>query len=131
MKKTALLLALAIASAFAHSVTIHIQDIGNTKGKLLVKLESYDGSKLQPFKKISLIPNTKGITHTFNNIENGKYAISAYHDENSNNKLDKNFIGIPKEDYGFSNNPSKGLSPPKMEEKIFEVNRDVSLTVSL
>ena len=132
MKKTTLLLlALAITSALAHNVTVNIENIANTKGKLQLKIESYNGAKLKKLKGVTLMPNKQGVTHTFANIENGKYAISVYHDENSNKKLDKNFIGIPKEDYGFSNNPSSSLGAPKMEEKVFEVSGDVSLNVTL
>ena len=131
MKKTALLLALALTSAFAHNVVVNIENITNTKGILQLKIESYNGSQLEKIKGVTLAPNKKGATHTFTNIQNGKYAISIYHDENNNKKLDKNFIGLPKEDYGFSNNPSSSLGAPKLEEKIFEVSKDVSLTVNL
>ena len=40
----------------------------------------------------------------FNDIPPGTYAIAVFHDENANGKLDKNFLGIPCEGYGASNN---------------------------
>ncbi|HPZ89719.1 MAG TPA: DUF2141 domain-containing protein, partial [Flavihumibacter sp.] len=40
----------------------------------------------------------------FDNIPDGTYAVSVFLDENDNGKLDANGFGIPKEDYGFSNN---------------------------
>lgn len=40
----------------------------------------------------------------------GTYGVAAIHDENSNHKLDRNFLGIPKEGFGFANNPHVGLS---------------------
>jgi uncharacterized protein (DUF2141 family) len=43
-------------------------------------------------------------------------AISAYHDQNENQKLDKNALGMPLERYGFSNNPQRGFGPPKYRE---------------
>lgn len=43
-------------------------------------------------------------------------AISAYHDENENSRLDKNSFGIPTERYGFSNNPKRGYGPPRFSE---------------
>lgn len=36
----------------------------------------------------------------------GTYAVAIYHDENGNEKFDRNFLGLPAEAYGFSNNPS-------------------------
>jgi uncharacterized protein (DUF2141 family) len=43
-------------------------------------------------------------------------AVSAYHDQNENQKLDKNALGMPLERYGFSNNPRRGFGPPKYRE---------------
>lgn len=48
-------------------------------------------------------------------------AVSAYHDQNDNQKLDKNGLGIPLERYGFSNNPKRGFGPPKYRETSIEV----------
>jgi uncharacterized protein (DUF2141 family) len=45
----------------------------------------------------------------------GQYAVVVIHDENSNMKLDRNFLGIPKEGFGFSNNPRVILSAPSFQ----------------
>jgi uncharacterized protein (DUF2141 family) len=42
----------------------------------------------------------------------GKYGVAVIHDENENQKLDRNFLGIPKEGFGFANNPRVLLSAP-------------------
>ena len=47
-----------------------------------------------------------------------RLAVSAYHDENENSRLDKNSFGIPTERYGFSNNPKRGYGPPKFREVV-------------
>ena len=39
----------------------------------------------------------------FEDIPPGTYALAVIHDENMNGKLDTNFLGVPKEGYGFSN----------------------------
>lgn len=49
-----------------------------------------------------------------------KLAVSAHHDKNTNDKLDKNPLGIPTEPYGFSQNPKRGFGPPSFEEALFE-----------
>ena len=51
----------------------------------------------------------------FSNLEPGRYAAIAFHDENGNGKLDKNFLGIPTEPYGFSNNVQGFLGPPTFD----------------
>jgi uncharacterized protein (DUF2141 family) len=45
----------------------------------------------------------------------GRYGIVVIHDENSNMKLDRNFFGIPKEGFGFSNNPRVAVSAPSFQ----------------
>ena len=40
------------------------------------------------------------------------YAIVILHDENNDNIFQKNALGMPKEGYGFSNNPHIGFSAP-------------------
>lgn len=51
----------------------------------------------------------------------GEYGIAIYHDENGNEELDKYFFGLPKEDYGFSNNET---IPPKWKNAKFAVNAE-------
>lgn len=50
----------------------------------------------------------------------GEYAVAALHDENENQKLDRDFFGIPTEGFGFSNNPRVFLSAPPFKKA--EVN---------
>ena len=45
----------------------------------------------------------------------GRYAAIAFHDENGNGKLDKNFLGVPTEPYGFSNDAQGFLGPPTFD----------------
>ncbi len=42
----------------------------------------------------------------------GSYAVAVYHDENDNHHFDRNFLGLPVEGYGFSNNATVLLAPP-------------------
>ena len=58
--------------------------------------------------------------HIFERLSYGEYAIKLYHDENNNRQLDKNFTGIPKEDYGFSNNPKGFLGSASYQEALFK-----------
>lgn len=54
-------------------------------------------------------------------IPPGRYAVAAIHDENSNQKLDRNFLGIPKEGFGFANNPRVLLEAPSFEASAVNV----------
>jgi uncharacterized protein (DUF2141 family) len=58
---------------------------------------------------------------TFKNIPFGSYAVKTFHDENSNGKLDTNFVGYPKESFGFSNDAMGKFGPPSFEEAEFSL----------
>ena len=65
--------------------------------------------------------NTKPVHKLIINIPDGEYAMVFFIDANENKKLDKNFIGIPKEQYGFSNNAMGAFSAPTFEQAKFTV----------
>ncbi|MFT5576749.1 MAG: hypothetical protein ACI89D_002278 [Bermanella sp.] len=65
-------------------------------------------------------------------LEPGEYAVTAYHDENDNKKLDANFIGIPKEPSGLSNNHRPRFGPPKYKKAaiaIVEAGQVIEITL--
>lgn len=61
------------------------------------------------------------IRYNFTGLENGQYVLAVYHDENNNNKLDRNFIGIPSENYVFSNYATGSFGPPSFEDAKFDL----------
>lgn len=73
----------------------------------------------------------KRVEYIFKDVPCGEYAIKLYHDANMNQTLDKNFIKIPKEQYGFSN--CKGcMLPPSWEKAKFTFDKaHTSITIEL
>lgn len=63
-----------------------------------------------------------GASLSFKDIQPGTYAIAVYQDLNDNGELDTNFVGIPKEPYGFSNNYRPTMSSPSFNKAKFEIN---------
>ena len=61
----------------------------------------------------------------------GTYAIGIFHDVNLNNKMDNNLFGIPKEQYGFSNNARSFLGPPAFEAAAFDLNGATTQSIDL
>jgi len=71
-------------------------------------------------------------TCEFNNIPSGTYAVSVFHDENSNGKLDTNFLGIPREGVGASNNAKGHFGPPKFGAAAFRHSgKSTALEISI
>jgi uncharacterized protein (DUF2141 family) len=67
----------------------------------------------------------------FAGLKPGTYAAAILHDENQDNKLDTNVIGIPMEGYGFTNDARGVFGPPSFEQAAFHVNRDAQATVHM
>ncbi|HKJ44871.1 MAG TPA: DUF2141 domain-containing protein [Balneolales bacterium] len=101
-----------------HNLTVTLHGFKNTNGVVIVAL--FDSGKTflkSPIEhQIIEITNKDTLSVTFDNINDGEYAVSVIHDENKNQKLDTNFLGIPKEGFGFSNNPKIRMGPATFSE---------------
>lgn len=60
------------------------------------------------------------MTVTLRGVPPGRYAVQAFHDANANHEVDQNFIGIPKEGIGFSNDAMAHLMKPKWKVAAFD-----------
>lgn len=56
-------------------------------------------------------------------LEYGEYAVRVFHDENKNEKVDTNILGIPTERYGYSNDASSWFGPPSWDKAKFIFNQ--------
>lgn len=135
MKRNPLVLALLVlilaevpAHAGSHDASsfgdleLAIVGLENNYGTVQIALHEATGGKLfegEPFRKASVEIDSQRSRCAFERIPFGDYGVRVYHDTNGNGKLDKNFIGIPKEAYGFSNNARGTFGPPKDEEVRF------------
>jgi uncharacterized protein (DUF2141 family) len=109
-------------------LTVRITGARNTKGQIGVTLfqdaQGFpdDTSKAIRQQSVEIDPNTMSAQVTFKDLAQGTFAVSVLHDENGNGKMDKNFMGIPKEGYGASNNPKKQRRAPTFDEAKFSLN---------
>ena len=109
------------------TLTVRVTGARNTKGKIGVTLfqdaQGFpdDTSKAIRQQAVDIDPNTMSAQVIFKDLPQGTFAVSILHDENGNGKMDKNFVGIPKEGYGASNNPKKKRRAPTFEEAKFSL----------
>ncbi len=75
-------------------------------------------------RNLWLPADAKGVTCRFNDVPEGTYAVSIGHDLNGNKRVDTNFIGLPTEQWGVSNNARPSLRAPRFEEASFKVAAD-------
>jgi uncharacterized protein (DUF2141 family) len=71
-------------------------------------------------------------TARFEGVPFGSCAVSVLHDLNGNGRLDRNFLGIPREPIAVSNNPRLRFGPPRYEAARFEFNvPEMSIAIHL
>ena len=71
-------------------------------------------------------------TCDFENVAPGTYALAVIHDENRDGELQSNWMGVPKEGYGFSNDAKGSLGPPSFEAASFSYNgQSLQMTIAL
>jgi uncharacterized protein (DUF2141 family) len=129
---TASLLAAATV-AHAGDLVVEIKGVSRASGDIAVAVYDGEGTWLKRPLRSDKAPAQAGtVTFTFISLPPGEYAVSAFHDLNNNGQLDRNFIGIPKEPFGISNNATGNFGPPKFEQAKFKVGntRDaISITL--
>jgi len=118
------------------SGTIHmtVDGIKDENGTLRIGLFSEQDEFLEEpsYSRDIKIDQQSEIQTSFENIPHGVYAISVYHDLNDDNILDSNFIGMPKEPVGFSNEHQPKMGPPKFNGAKFILDQEeIILTVSM
>lgn len=117
--------ALPPASDGGCSVVIHVTGFRNDKGVLGAELftssagwpEVVDKS----FRHDHFPIHGDHATARFDHIPAGRYGVVVLHDENENEKLDRNLLAVPKEGFGFANNPHVLLAAPPIEKATIPV----------
>lgn len=102
------------------SVTASVVNATNDKGTVKFAFYNEENFMKTPiYGKSASIENGKS-TVVFENVPQGIYAIICFHDENDNNRMDFEQNGMPKENYGASNN-NMSFGPPEFDSSKFEV----------
>ncbi len=71
------------------------------------------------------------VTKDFYGLKPGKYAVALYADKNSDSKLSTNFLGIPSEGFGISNNPKAKTRAPKFKEASFDISQNKTIKITM
>jgi uncharacterized protein (DUF2141 family) len=131
-----IILSAFILQAGNFSLKVKVNGLRNSKGVVVFALYNKDKSipdehfKHYYLKQTAEIKNNSSAT-TFENLPEGKYAVSILHDENKNGIIDKGFV-LPVEGVGFSNYQSIGLTNrPKFKNASILLNSDKELTVKV
>jgi uncharacterized protein (DUF2141 family) len=131
--KIILLLALSL-SAMASSLEVKVNGFKNYRGDVQIALWNSSVGFPDDYNT-SYITKTEGAKANFStiirNLEPGTYAVAMYHDKNSNSKMDTNFLGIPKEGFGFSNNPRILTGAPGFHKVKFTIEKNQKKVINI
>lgn len=118
--------ALLCAGAQAADLDVVVADVRAAKGSVMISVVDSAAAwedRARPVAAATRKADAAQQTFHFADLPPGTYAVKVMHDENGNGKLDTNFMGMPIEGYGFSNDP-KVLRKPTFDEAKFELGAD-------
>lgn len=114
------------------NLTVRITNLKNSNGNVRVAVynskEAYDaekgsGDSEKSCSKASVKIKSQEAQCTFEDLAYGDYALKFFHDEDESGKFYKNFMGIPKVEYGFSNNAKGHFGPASYEQAKFKLDK--------
>lgn len=115
----------ALADDTSGDLTLQVGGFAHDRGQVLANLFREGDDVMKPDKAYLQVRATISGSRAqlvFRNLQYGKYAVTAFHDENGNGTLDHNFLHFPAEPLGFSNNFHLGVVSglPGFEKLRFE-----------
>ncbi len=131
-----MVVALAAAGpAPAAELTVEVVGLGSDDGNVHFAL--YDNPATFPddegrFRGTNVPIAGRRAVAVFKNLMPGSYAVAVFHDENGNGSFDQGFLGLPLEDYGFSNGAPAFLGPPSFDQAKFAVpEKGIRITIDV
>jgi uncharacterized protein (DUF2141 family) len=130
MRARSSLLAVAVAGlaaalpAWAGDLAVEVSGIRSDKGRIGCALFAAEaGFPMDAAAaRVDWQPaRSSGVTCRFAGLPPGSYALAVSHDLNGNGKTDTNFLGMPTEDWGVSNNVRPSMRAPRFREAAFQI----------
>jgi len=115
-------------------LTVNLNGMHNTHGKVnFVLFNSSSSFNLpdQAYKELFLNLTATQMTFSLDSLPPGDYAFAIFHDENGNQELDQNILGISTEGFAFSNNAMGNFGPPSWSQSKFTVQQDHTITQNI
>jgi uncharacterized protein (DUF2141 family) len=133
MKQIFMALMLLAASTLSAQtkLTIVVDGIEKATGKIFVAVYDSTNFLRKPVYTSFAKADKEEMTIVLSDVHTGKYAVSIFHDENDNGKLDTGAFGIPTEKTGFSNNAKGKMGPPTFDDCKFSVEEDTVIYITL
>ncbi|MBL7942746.1 MAG: DUF2141 domain-containing protein [Flavobacteriales bacterium] len=109
------------------TLTVNISQLRSDAGQVGILVfnaaSGFPGDPGQAVAKAMVSPTGRTCNYAFA-LGPGRYAVAIMHDENANNELDTNMLGIPTEGYGFSRDASGWFGPPSFDSAAINFSGD-------
>ncbi len=116
----------AFSTPVSSTLVVRVQGLPVVSGTVVVLLfpsdQGFPAKEAKAAQRQAVKVVSASAEIRFPNLPTGTYAVTVYHDRNDNGKLDTNWIGIPKEPVGVSNNPRPRMGPPRFSDASFTVS---------
>jgi len=123
------------SSAPTYTLTVVVEGVNNLGGNVgMLVFNSPKGwaeDRSAALKDISVPAHEGTNTLEVPGLPAGEYAVALIHDVNKNHKLDKNFLGEPKEQWGLSNNPHAVIKTPSYSACTFKLTGNMEIHVKM
>lgn len=102
------------------SITGVRENVGQIMLFVFTNADDFPTKRDNAFRSKKIPATSSSMIVLLDSIPAGTYGVAVYHDENSNNKMDRHWYGMPKEGYGASNDATGTFGPPKFSDAKFE-----------
>lgn len=116
-----------------HQLDVHIKGVHSPKGSIAIAIytDEKDFLDFENAYRYYRISAKEQHSHLFSDLKEGTYAIAVFYDANSNDQLDTNIFGIPKEALGTSGNSKNKFGPPKFKNCKFYLSSNQTIEIKL
>lgn len=125
----------AIGALKPSSLSVRIDGFKNQRGQVCLSLfassKGFPDSRNGAVEARCLKVTDRSVIVNFNNLKVGNYAVALFHDVNSDGKLNRNALGIPTEEFGFSQNPAIITGAPKFADSAVLVAGSTNIQIQL
>lgn len=126
---------ISFAQTNSCTLTLVVEGMSSSTGNLGILVfnsnKGWPEDRTVAFRDIAIPAEPGSQTVKIPDLPPGRYAISLVHDENKNHKVDKNWIGQPKEQWGMSNSLHATLKAPPIEKAWFDLPSDREIHIKI
>lgn len=125
----------AVNAESATTLTVKVDGLRHKTGQVCLRI--YSSEKGFPISNTSEVQSGctritgSSITKQFYGLKPGTYAVAVVDDQNGDNKLNRDFLGIPKEGFGISKNPTVSIltGVPKFRDASFVLQKNTTINI--